>query len=154
MDLKSNMKYGKIDSFRGDFRFLSNFYPCEIFDKGIRYTSTEHAYQAAKTLDKEEKRQIQLCSSPGEAKKLGRKITIRVDWEYIKLSVMEDLIRQKFSRHEKLKQRLLATEDVYLEESNNWHDSFWGICNGVGKNHLGLILMKIREELKNEIQKI
>lgn len=148
MDLKSNMKYGKIDSFSDEFRFLSNFYPCKVEYENLIYPSVEHAYQAAKTLDIYERRQILFSAKAGDAKKLGRKLTLRSDWESIKLQVMEDLVRQKF-KYESLKKRLLATEDVYLEEGNYWSDFYWGVCNGIGENHLGKILMKVRKELRN-----
>lgn len=100
-------------------------------------------------LDPEERAAIRLCCSPGEAKRLGRKATLRLDWEKVKLTIMEDLLRQKFAWKE-LKEKLLSTGDEELVEGNTWSDTFWGVCNGKGENHLGKLLMKIREELKEK----
>ena len=140
----------RVLGFSGEYRFLSNFYPAKVELDGLEYVSTEHAYQAAKTLDAAERRHIRENTKAGEAKKLGQKVKKRSDWEQVKISVMEDLVRQKFTKHKDLKDKLLATGNAYLEEKNHWHDIFWGVCKGNGKNHLGKILMKVREELKGE----
>jgi len=138
----------KIDKFRGEFRFLSNFWIWPIFYEEFTYLSVEHAYQASKTLSVREKMQILQESSPSGAKKLGRKVTVRKDWDKVKLRIMEELLRQKFmSYNHKLQDRLLETGDAELIEGNNWGDTFWGVCNGKGENHLGKLLMKIRKEI-------
>lgn len=136
-----------IDSFAGRYRFLSNFAPCKVTYDGIEYPSTEHAYQAAKTLDPSVRRQFRDCEKPNDAKKLGRKVVLRPDWESIKLDVMEELLRQKFSQPD-FKRALLNTGDEELIEGNTWGDTFWGVCKGKGANHLGKILMKIRKDLR------
>jgi ribA/ribD-fused uncharacterized protein len=132
-----------ITEFEGEFRFLSNFYPSPVMLDGIEYPTVEHAYQAAKTIDTAERDRIRNAKHAGTAKKLGRKVTLRPDWEAVKLQVMEDLIRRKFSIPD-LKDMLLATEQEELVEGNYWGDTFWGVCEGVGQNHLGKILMKVR----------
>ncbi len=148
----------KIGSFDGPNRFLSNFYPSDVLPylKGIPRDqigcvclcpTVEHAYQAAKTVRQEERATILAAKTPAEAKKLGRYVTLRQDWETIRLLVMEDLVRQKFSNHPGLKVKLLATGEALLLEGNYWGDRYWGICRGVGENHLGKILMKVRAEL-------
>ena len=142
-EIKSYTKI--IDSFSGNHRFLSNFWPCSVMLDGEEYQSVEHAYVAAKTTDIVLRSIIQDCPTAGKVKQLGRKIKLRADWEEIKLSVMEDLLRQKFSE-KTLKQRLLETKGYELIEGNHWNDTFWGVCNGVGSNNLGKLLMKIREE--------
>lgn len=133
----------------GTYDFLSNFHtsPCEF--EGKSFPSVEHAYQAAKTTDKMWKAAITDAPTPGESKKLGRRCPVREDWEEIKLSVMEELVRSKFS-NPKLSQKLLETNDKLLVEGNTWGDTFWGVCNGRGENHLGKILMKVRSELKEK----
>jgi len=146
-----------IAGFFKEYRFLSNFWPATIIrtvtdvtgDVGdtIEYSSVEHAYQAAKTTNLKDKLWIAAAKRPGLAKMYGRKVTVRPDWEVIKVGVMESLVREKFSRNLELKNLLLATNDAELIEANTWRDTFWGRCDGVGKNHLGRILMKIREEL-------
>lgn len=136
-----------INGFFGKYRFLSNFYPATIEFEGDRYPSSENAYQAAK-VPKHLRLPFQDCG-PGEAKKLGRKAAIIdvLTWDEAKLNIMELLIRDKFTRHKDLRQKLIDTGDEYLEETNNWRDVYWGVCNGKGENHLGKILMKIREEI-------
>jgi N-glycosidase YbiA len=137
-----------IDSFSGEYEFLSNFYPCEIILDRIKYPSIEHAFQAKKAVDKESRYLILQCETPGKAKKMGRKIKIRDDWESIKIGVMIKFLRQKFAYPE-LKEKLINTGDAELVEGNWWNDIFWGVCNGVGENHLGKCLMQIRDEIKN-----
>ena len=90
---------------------------------------------------------LRILSCP-EAKRLGGRIPIRYDWESVKLDVMETLLRDKFTRHADLRILLLDTGDRELVEGNTWDDRFWGVCEGVGENHLGRLLMKIRAELR------
>jgi ribA/ribD-fused uncharacterized protein len=137
----------QIDRFDGGYDFLSNFFMHPVTLDGMTYTSNEHAYQAAKTLDQAQREFIKTRTTPGAAKRAGRRVTLRPDWEQIKIGVMEDLVRQKF-HSPGLKERLLATGNDELIEGNTWGDKFWGTVNGVGQNHLGKILMKIRDEVK------
>ncbi len=139
-----------INSFTNDYRFLSNFYSTRVEFEGLTYPSVEHAYQAAKTEDKELRKQFARGIHAGEAKKLGNKITLRRGWENIKLSIMEELVRKKFQDIE-LKDKLLATGEQELIEGNTWGDVFWGQVEGQGKNHLGKILMRVRAELKEKL---
>ena len=143
-----------IDSFSGDYAFLSNFYPSPIVvhitanDTAIAPT-VEHYFQYMKTLSDEEGFDILAAATPGEAKRLGRKCNLRKDWESIKDFVMLDALRDKFSDPE-LKAKLLATGNEFLVEGNHWGDTYWGVCNGKGRNMLGSLLMKVREEIKND----
>lgn len=136
-----------IDRFRGEYWFLSNFYPCEIFYEGDVYPSVEHAYQAAKTEDSEERSKIRNARTPGEAKRLGKSVTLREDWEERKLAVMSFLVWQKFVKNPYLCALLLDTGFTTLVEGNSWGDTFWGKCRGEGKNWLGVILMLVRSSL-------
>lgn len=138
-----------ITHFRGEYRWLSNFWPVTVTLEGMDFPSVEAAYQAAKTLDLEVRAQIAALSRPGEAKRMGRKLNIRDGWDGMKLQVMEDLLRQKFADPE-LRQKLLATGDAHVEERNTWDDRFWGVCDGEGENHLGRLLMLIRDELRSK----
>ena len=140
----------EIREFSGDHRFLSNFQPVDVEYEGITYPSVEHAYQAAKTLDPEEREIIRSCGSASIAKKLGRHVRVREDWEDIKISVMTELVYGKFLAREDLARKLLDTNDAMLIEGNWWGDRFWGVCNGVGYNHLGQILMAVRKSLREE----
>ena len=140
-----------IDKFDGKYSFLSNFYPSKIVYEGIEYPSVEHAFQAAKTLDITKRLEIANLSSPGAAKRVGRQIDLRPDWEEVKEKVMEDCLRMKFTGSTELILKLFATEGHFLIEGTTWHDQYWGICTcekcgGNGENRLGKLLMKIRDE--------
>lgn len=137
----------KIDKFEGNFRFLSNFWPSVVQLDGVKFSSVEHAYQAAKTFDDEMRQKIKNAKTANIAKKLGQKVELRKDWESVKLDVMEKLLREKFAIPE-LKQLLLDTGDAELVEGNWWGDRFYGVCDGKGLNHLGRLLMLIRSDLK------
>jgi ribA/ribD-fused uncharacterized protein len=136
-----------IDCFDGEFAFLSNFYPSPIFDGNIWFPTVEHYFQAAKTTSMEEYKAIAAADTPGQAKRLGRKVMLRPDWEEVKDQVMLEALRKKFSIPT-LREQLLATENKYLIEGNTWGDKYWGVCEGEGLNHLGALLMRVREELK------
>ena len=137
-----------IHGFNGPHRFLSNFWACVVHMDGKDYRSLEHAYQAAKTLDEEERAWIRASSYAGIAKRKGQRVTIREDWDKIKRRIMFKLVMDKFTRDESLKTKLLETGNALLVEENTWGDTYWGICNGNGKNHLGKILMRARRELR------
>ena len=139
----------RIDSFRGEYFFLSNFFPAEITYEGLTYRNNEAAFQAQKTLDKEEKATF-ADLKPKEAKARGRRVMLREDWEQIKDSIMEEIVRAKFVQNPQLLEQLLSTGDTELVEGNTWNDRYWGVDlrTGKGKNHLGIILMKVRSELK------
>lgn len=146
MNLGTRMK---IDSFRGDFGFLSNFYESSIWYENERYASVEHAYQAAKSSDPETKKMIREAKTPGIAKRLGKSCQLAPDWESRSEKIMRDLIKLKFE-NPLLRAMLLATEDAELIEGNTWNDTRWGVCRGVGQNLLGKILMDEREALRKE----
>jgi ribA/ribD-fused uncharacterized protein len=141
----------KIDNFSGLYRFLSNFYPATVVFDHDEYPSSEAAYQAAKTFSQEIRNEFRLLT-PGQAKRFGRMIQVRKDWEEVKYGIMYDIVLDKFTRHDHLKKMLLDTGNAYLEEGNTWGDTYWGVCEGVGQNKLGLILMKVRKKLLNEQQ--
>lgn len=141
-----------ITEFRGEHRFLSNFYPCRVTVDGITYPTAEHAFQAAKTLDYRERRRIADLPTPGEAKRAGRRLKLRDDWELIKGREMRKIIKAKFRRNPELAEKLLATFPRELVEGNTWGDRYWGKIFKSGKlhgyNHLGIILMAERDSLK------
>jgi N-glycosidase YbiA len=137
-----------ITRFRGPHRWLSNFWPAKVILDGMEFSTVEAAYQAAKTLDLAVRAQIAALPTPGEAKRMGRKLVVREGWDGMKLKVMEDLLRQKFADAD-LRQKLLDTGDAYLEEQNAWEDFFWGVCDGKGENHLGKLLIAIRNGLRS-----
>jgi ribA/ribD-fused uncharacterized protein len=132
-----------IKEFQGQYRFLSNFWPCAIEYNGYTYQSTEAAYQAQKYPGRE----IEFINlNPMEAKKLG-KAKPRSDWHDVSLQIMEDLLRLKFKPNSLLGNKLIETGNEELIEGNWWGDTFWGQCKGIGENHLGKLLMKIRSEI-------
>lgn len=137
-----------IKEFQGEYRWLSNFWPCTVTLDGETYPSVEHAYQAAKSLDKVWRWQVAQLTTAKEAKRMG-KIKPRDGWDSLKLIVMLRLVREKFQQ-DPFKTRLLATKNELIQEGNHWGDTFWGVDlkTGKGNNHLGHIIMQVREELK------
>jgi len=143
----------KIDNFREEYFFLSNFYPSKVKYDGIEYLNSEAAFQAQKCSRKSDRLEFENLN-PSEAKRLGRKVKIREDWESVKLDIMKNIIREKFNQNFDITLKLIETGDNYLEEGNTWGDKEWGVCNGKGKNLLGKILMEIRSELIDEFGKM
>lgn len=142
-----------ITSFSGPYSFLSNFYPSvvrfELPAGFMKVETVEHAFQASKTRDVTMAIRIARAKSPGTAKILGRQVSLRPDWDLIKFGIMEDLLRQKFTPGSDLAVMLLETGDAELIEGNTWNDRIWGQCPvGRGENHLGRLLMKVREDLR------
>lgn len=143
-----------IMSFKGGYNWLSNFYPCDITihidNNGVDYcahfTSAESAFQACKCQTFEEFKQFEKLG-PKEAKKLGRKVKLRDDWEETKVNVMKQILHQKFIQNIELADKLIDTYPHQLIEGNTWNDKFWGVCDGVGQNMLGRCLMSVRLEL-------
>ena len=138
-----------IDSFRGEYRWLSNFWPCTVIFEGEEYKSVEAAFVAAKTTDLKARKIIQTMEKPGDVKRFGRSLKLRDDWENIKLNIMYKLLQQKFSKNSILGEKLEATGQQELVENNTWNDTFWGVCKGKGQNNLGKLLMQVRKELSN-----
>lgn len=136
-----------IHRFDGPYRFLSNFYPADIFYDYHKYKSVEHAYQASKTFSNEQRFKIEVAPTAAAAKQLGQHVSLRPNWDILRLPIMESLIRQKFAIPA-LRTLLIDTRDAEIVEGNWWHDTYWGVCNGKGLNHLGRLLMLVREELK------
>lgn len=137
---------GIINNFRGHYWFLSNFYPHEVSYRKQLYPTVEHAYQAAKTLDKSMRDRIRRAPKPGDAKRLGKQVKLRQDWEAVKLPIMLYLVRKKFQDFQ-LRTLLAKTRPRLIVHENTWRDTFWGVCDGVGENHLGKILMQVRSEV-------
>ena len=133
-----------INRFGGEYQFLSNFYEAPILYNGITYRNAEAAYQAQKCTDRA---QEFANLSAKEAKRLGRKVSLRADWDSVRIGIMHNIVRTKFSQHEDLRDKLLATYNKELIEGNYWNDCFWGVCMNEGENNLGKILMLVREEL-------
>lgn len=134
-----------ICKFEGDFRWLSNFWPCDVYG----WPTVEHAYQASKTIDLGERQLIMQCQTPGQAKRLGGKVHLRNNWNSIRIEIMGGLIAMKFSIvNPLLMQLLIDTGDVDIVEGNNWGDTFWGMSNGFGTNNLGKLLMFHRNIIK------
>lgn len=152
-----------INRFRGKWSFLSNFHPCEIEHKGIIYPSVENYYVAMKInttqiIDgvyysvTDLRKIISEMRDPSEVKRFGRKFKLRDNWDDKKLFFMNWAVREKF-KNDELKKLLLETDDQYLIEGNLWHDNFYGSCGcpkcgDKGENHLGKILMVVRNEIK------
>lgn len=139
-----------IDNFDGEYAFLSNFFPLPLEYNGIRYQNSEAAYQAQKTIDDTIMRRFATLS-PDAAKRMGRSVHLRLDWEQVKDDIMYHVCLCKFRQNPEYAQKLIATGDETLVEGNTWGDTYWGVCDGVGKNMLGKTLMRIREELSGHV---
>ena len=135
-----------IKKFQDEYRWLSNFEPVEVELDGVKYPSVENAYQAAKTLDLEERKQFETCTSL-VAKIRGKNLVMWSLWDSAKLLVMYNICRQKYAQ-EPYKTLLLETGDQELQEGNWWGDVYWGVCRGQGENNLGKLIMKIRNDLR------
>jgi ribA/ribD-fused uncharacterized protein len=121
---------------------LSNFWP-----EPDGFT-LEHRFASLKTTDLEEKRAVMLAGTAGVAKKLGRQVTLRPDWDEIKRDLMWDLLLKKFMSDDFAREYLLATEDKIIREKNTWNDRVWGVnLQNQGQNLLGMGLMYVREAL-------
>lgn len=143
-----------IKEFKDEYRYLSNFYPCEIEYEGIKFDSVEKAYQSAKTNDLKLREEISLLSSPGKAKRFfkNRSEDVREDWNKVKLDIMRDLLRKKFVENDYFRRKLLSTGNSEIQEGNWWGDKFFGVDlkTGEGQNLLGKMIMDIRKEIKEE----
>ena len=140
-----------IDMFREEYEFLSNFYPAKMEFEGIAYYNSEGAYQAQKCKYPEDRLKFANMYAD-EAKKFGRKVEIREDWDEVKVELMTRIVEAKFTQHPELASRLLETGNKPLMEGNNGGDVFWGIDHrtGEGENHLGQILMNLRTKYREE----
>ena len=145
-----------INRFAGPYDFLSNFATAPVTLDGVLYPTVENAYQAAKTLVVADRVVFTNCA-PNYAKRIGRQLRLRPDWEQVKDDIMYDLLKQKFASGSSLASALLGTGDAYLCEGNVWHDNHFGACfcdRCLYTPHLNLLggfLMRIREELHKEI---
>ena len=141
-----------ITRFVGEYEFLSNFYCSPIIHNSLLFKSVEHAFQAEKSLDEEIWREFAYnTKTPADAKRKGRMITLRPDWEEIKYDRMKLFVHKKF-KLPPLRKFLLDTGNAHLEEGNNHGDTTWGTVNGKGRNWLGKILMEVREEKRREME--
>lgn len=146
-----------IKEFQGEFRWLSNFTPCHIHLDGRDFSSVEHAYMSAKSDDTNWKDFCETERSAGLVKKRSRNIQLVDNWEDIRVDVMRECISQKFE-NPSLKEKLLSTGNIHIQEGNMWNDKFWGVClkTNKGQNILGKLIMEKRTQLlgeNNEIQR-
>lgn len=139
-------------AFTGRWAFLSNFYTSRLQYKGRWYPTSEHAYQAAKMTNQIHHDWVTACTTPGQAKRRARSLPMRPGWDQARDAVMLDILRIKFSEPG-LAKLLLDTGEQDLIEFNYWHDTYWGVCDGVGQNKLGKLLMQVRDELKTKQEK-
>ena len=134
----------QISEFRGVYSFLSNYFDAPVLYNGLRFKNSEAAFQAQKCPE----RATEFCNlSPMSAKRMGRAVPLRSDWNKVRIAIMKAVVLAKFQQNKKLKRALLATQDAILIEDNTWNDTFWGVCRGRGENNLRKILMEVRNEL-------
>lgn len=141
-----------IGPFDGEYHYLSNFYPAPIAVHGLTYPTVEHFYQASKAATKAGYDAVMSCDSPAGAKRVGRHVEVRPDFEQLKRAIMMQGVLAKFTQHPDLRELLLSTLVEELVEVNTWGDRYWGavITRGGhvgGENWLGRILMATRQLL-------
>lgn len=138
----------KIVCFNGNESWLSNFHKSPIQLGAIEYPTVEHAFQAMKSEDINERRKIAKLDTPGQAKRAGQKVKLRENWEETKVMLMYMLTRKKYLENPKLEEKLIATGSMLIQEGNSWSDTYWGvdIKTGKGINMLGNMIMIVREE--------
>lgn len=134
-----------ISEFRGEHYFLSNFYSSPVYYRGMTFRNAEAAFHS----QKDPSRASEFTRlNPSEAKRLGRRVRLRRDWEEVKDSIMFEIVLAKFGGSQSLADALLATGDEKIVEGNTWGDRYWGVCDGNGLNKLGGILERVRENLR------
>jgi len=138
-----------IDSFRVEYMFLSNFdTEYSTLYRSIFFKSSEHAYQWAKCANDAGRRRVRDAKTPADAKRIGHHVLMRANWDTERVKYMRNIIHAKFSHGSDYARMLLDTGDALLIEGNKHGDTFWGQCNGVGENWLGILLMERRAELR------
>ena len=142
-----------IDSFRGKYYFLSNFYNAKLTYEGVEYLNNESAFQSCKLKDINKRKEFSNLN-PSSAKRKGRHVQLRPDWEKVKFNIMYEIVKAKFEQNEDLRKRLINTGDEELIEGNTWGDKIWGKVKGEGQNNLGKILMRVRKELREGMNDI
>lgn len=142
-----------VKGFFSQYRWLSNFEPCHIEFRGVMFHSSEAAYQSAKSGDPEDQKKF-ISITANDSRNLGQTVKTVEGWDEIKFHVMEEVLNSKFYKNSYLRDRLIATGSKYLEETNYWDDKFWGVCDGVGANYLGRLLMKVRRQLTDGVESV
>lgn len=138
-----------ITQFRGNYYFLSNFYERSLIYEGVRYNNSEAAFQAQKTLDPAIRKKF-VSLNAGAARRYGRSVELRPDWEQVKDTIMYKIVLEKFLQNPDLRRDLVHTGNATLiETTDGWNDCYWGVANGEGQNKLGKILMRVRNEIKD-----
>ena len=143
-----------IDEFQGEYRWLSNFWTCNVYIDTLIYPSSEAAYQAYKTANEAERLQFTEMN-PGQAKKAGKTIKLREDWEEVKIPIMYRILLCKFTQNRDLMQKLANIPyGTKFIEGNNWNDTFWGVSKktGMGYNILGKLLGEVHQIVQETLR--
>lgn len=148
----SNNSINYICEFKDEYAFLDNCYPISITYKGLTYTCVQSAFEAGKETSKMSR--IPYTTMNGYTAMAYPTNRIYSNWEDKQDNIMYELLTLKFNKEE-LKQKLINTNDSYIEYINSWHDNYWGVCNcencsDKNYNKLGIMLMNVRETLQNE----
>ena len=142
-----------VGCYEREFYMFSNFSSFQVKWRGKLWLTSEHAYQAAHFFDTDSElaNQIQMMESAHLAFKTAKSNSFKVvkNWENIKIGIMEDICRHKLQQHEYIQEKLLATLD-YLIVEDSPVDSCWGWGpDRKGRNELGKVWMRLRDELRN-----
>ena len=153
--LITHQKLTRIDSFTGYFNFLHNNYLTPVYYEGITYPSVTHAYHAARSTDQQTRKAILNAETFQILGNIAIRISDPLDWQERKLKLMEQLLRDKFRRCKDLQDKLrltLGRELLMTYEEEKKNNLYWGVVKGKGQNQLGRILMKIRNDIINDVQ--
>ena len=140
-----------INQFKGEYDFLSNRFGCRFVWKGLQYGNAEAAFQSSKCMDASERKVYAGCSADKAALK-GREQAPFPGWEDARLDIMGSILRAKFEQNPSLMKKLTDTGTCILINGNNKQETYWGVdlYSWQGENHLGRIIMDIRDK---EIQR-
>jgi ribA/ribD-fused uncharacterized protein len=132
-----------MDTIKGTF--LSNFWECNVVYDGLHYGNAEAAFQAQKCTNPTDKYKF-IALNGAQAKAMGKRVELREDWDAVKLDVMYKVLQAKFAQNPDLYYTVKDTGSEEIIETNWWYDRYWGVDNGEGLNHLGKLLMWIRDK--------
>ena len=138
-----------INQFNGEYDFLSNRFGCRFVWQGLQYGNAEAAFQSSKCMDASERKAYAGCSADKAALK-GREQAPFPGWEDARLNIMGSILRAKFEQNLSLMKKLTDTGSCILINGNNKQETYWGVdlYSWQGENHLGRIIMDIRDKEK------
>ena len=137
---------------------FSNLHRREVEFEGEVFPTSEHAYQAGKARKPEVRAWLMSAPSPALLAMAAHGLyywDIAPGWAKTKFARMREVLRAKFTQHADLRELLFSTGEARLVESatvDNEVNRLWGEVNGSGRNMLGVMLMELRDDLRQEAE--